>query len=111
MTLYIRNYDTFLNIKNGKKKIEIRLAYGFILTVKPGDVLTLQCRTSKLSIIITKITYYNLFNHLLNNIMINHIFPDINETDKDKAIIRFNSYYPTSKLDRYPIVALHLNVI
>lgn len=111
MTLYIRNYDTFLNIKHKKKKIEIRLASGFILTVKPGDTLTLQCKTSKLPIKITEITRYELVKHFLNSIMIKQVFPDIENNDYEQVITRLNNYYPKAKLDNYPLVALHLDLI
>lgn len=111
MSLYIRNYETFINISDGKKKIEIRLAYGFNLTIKPGDKLSLQYRKIKIPIIITDVSYYKLFDNLYNNIRISHVFPDIAEINYEKARNKFHSYYSPDKLDRYPIVALHLQVI
>lgn len=103
MTLYVRNYDTFLNIKNGRKKIEIRLAYGYILSVKPGDTITLQCKKSKIPITISQITYHEFFNTLT----LTDVFPDLNNLDE--AMTRFQSYYSRDKLEKFPIIALHLN--
>ena len=114
-TFYIKNKNTFDNIKNKKKTIEGRLN-------KNNKILSLQNNSYikfihyynrsnfiELNARVINIKKYDNFYNMLLNENINYIIPDAKIIDDGLKI--YNSYYSREQQNIYNISAIYFTII
>lgn len=107
--LYLKNYNTFLDIKNKKKKIELRLDRGFISQLSPGEIIAIKHSYYILIVKIIDIVDFDLFPNVLEQLPLHDIFPNIaNPLDAQSL---FSNYYRPDLLKNCRIKALYLELV
>ncbi|NPA48084.1 MAG: ASCH domain-containing protein [Thermococci archaeon] len=93
-------------IKEGRKRIEIRVAYPWLKKVSRGDKILFNDEVPA-TVIDSKT--YETFRQALREEPLNLIFPD--EPSFERALKRFHGMYPRWKENRYGVVAIRFKVV
>jgi ASC-1-like (ASCH) protein len=96
--IYIRNSDTFEQIKNGKKTIEIRKMGKFISKLITHKIIKFTNNNEYIICLIKKIIKNKSFDEIINLVSLNDVNRNI--TNISNAIIYYSSYYPNIKTDK-----------
>lgn len=108
MAIYTITIKThaFNNIKDGTKKIEVRLYRSIFTKIKIGDIIIFHDKINdeKLSMIVKDLDTYDSFEELFSNHSIDIIVP--NKNNIEEAILHYNSIYKNTKNKK--ILAIHL---
>ena len=96
MKCFIKNKDTFDNIKNGIKMFEGRLYYGVWENVKIGDIIIFVHKENECTKIIKNIKLYNT------------IIDFCNEINLPEYINIFNSLYSQNLQEKYKVIILDI---
>ncbi|WP_456420835.1 ASCH domain-containing protein [Thermococcus sp.] len=103
--LFVR--DEYLDfIKSGKKRIEVRVAYPQLRSMKPGDKLIFN---DSIPAVVTEVKRYETFRQVLREEPIKKIFPD--EPSFERAVKRFHNLYPKWKENRYGVIAIKFRLL
>lgn len=102
--------DAFNAINSRIKTIECRLDYGFIKCIHKNEILEICNKDNSFIVKINKITRYNNFSEMLDNIDITKlIYNDIDS--REKIIDLYNSLYSAKNQRRYNVLCLFLEKI
>ncbi|NJE26910.1 ASCH domain-containing protein [Thermococcus sp. MV5] len=98
--LYVR--DEYLRvIKNGEKKIEVRVAYPQLKNIKPRDKILFN---NEIPVEVVSVKRYETFRQVLREEPLEKIFPD--KPSFEQALKRFHNMYPKWKENRYGVIAI-----
>ena len=89
--LYIKNFNTFEQIKSGKKTIEVRRISNFSQKLSNKTFIKFVHHQDYCIKYITKIVKYDTLIDLLNNIPLNYI--NNNLKSMEDAMIQYKNYY------------------
>ena len=107
MTIKMHLHDEpFQKIKNGKKKIEMRIKDEKRSTIKVGDTIEFENRKTKeiISKIIINIYNYKNFEELIKNY--NNEILGYNE--EDNILEELEIYYPKEEQEKFRVIAIEL---
>jgi len=93
-------------IKDGRKRIEVRVAYPWLKSVNRGDKLIFN---DEVPATVTSSKTYETFRQALREEPIDLIFPD--EPSFERALKRFHGMYPRWKENRYGVIAIRFKVM
>lgn len=104
------NNDPFTKIKNGSKKIELRLYDNKRKLLKVNDIIefTNISNNEKLLVSIINLTIYKNFKELFNNIDITSL--GYNKNDNIDYTI-MNNYYSIEEQNKYGVIAIEIRKI
>ena len=103
--LYVR--EEYLEmIKNGEKKIEVRVAYPQLKGIKAKDKILFNNEVPAEVISVKK---YETFRQVLREEPIEKIFPD--KPSFEQAVKRFHNMYPKWKENRYGVIAIKFRLL
>ncbi|KPU63453.1 isomerase [Thermococcus sp. EP1] len=103
--LYVR--DEYLEvIKNGEKKIEVRVAYPQLKNIKPRDKILFN---NEVPAEVVSVKKYETFRQVLREEPLEKIFPD--KPSFEQALKRFHNMYPKWKENRYGVIAIKFRLL
>ena len=105
-TIYIRNLDTYNNLKHNNKKYELRIYKGIFTTLKINDVIDIKFKDNIIQKRIKNIYLFNNFKELFNNLELNLCLPHID--NKNDALKYMKTFYSSNKINKSKIIALEL---
>ena len=113
MSLFLRCNETFENIKNKKKMIELRINYGYIKNIKKNQILKINYSNKNVDVIVTDLIYFKNLSDVFEKICYSKILPDIN--NKIDAISYFDYLYPkrrfSNQIKKSGYVAIYIKII
>lgn len=103
----------FDSIKNGIKRVEVRLNDEKRSKIKVGDIILfleepLRIENEGIETLVVDLKYYNDFQELIEDVPIEVLGTNI---EKDKYLEDLNSYYSLEKQKQYGVVAIMLQQI
>ncbi|USG99556.1 ASCH domain-containing protein [Thermococcus argininiproducens] len=103
--LYVR--DEYLEvIKNGAKKIEVRVAYPQLKNIKPRDKILFN---NEVPAEVVSVKKYETFRQVLREEPLEKIFPD--KPSFEQALKRLHNMYPKWKENRYGVIAIKFRLL
>lgn len=105
-TIYIRNLDTYNNLKHNNKKYELRIYKGIFTKLKKNHIINIKYKQNVIQKRIKNIYLFNNFKELFNNLELNLCLPNID--DKNDALKYMKTFYSSNKINNYKIIALEL---
>lgn len=98
--------EPFQKIKNGKKKIEMRIKDEKRSTIKVGDTIEFENRKTKE--IISKIII-NIYNYKNFEVLIKNYNKEIlGYNEEDNILEELEIYYPKDEQEKFGVVAIEL---
>lgn len=104
--IYIRKLNTFEQIKNGKKTIEIRKMTKLTSNLITNQIIKLKNNNEHIICVIKKIIKNKSFDEIINSVSLNEV--NTNITNISNAIIYYSSYYPNIKNEKFCAIFLQL---
>lgn len=100
-TIFIKNPDTFNQIKNGTKTIEIRKKTPFIDDLHLNNLICFKYRQEICIAKIIKINRYSSLNTLIGDVIKHSLLKRVNSniTNKNNAISHYTAYYGLDDLN------------
>ncbi len=93
-------------IKEGEKRIEVRVAYPWLKGISTGDKIIFN---DEIPVTVTGSKLYETFRQALREENVKLIFPD--EPSFERALKRFHGMYPKWKENRYGVIAIRFKVL
>ncbi len=101
------NRDTFLAIKNRRKKVETRAATMRYQNIKAGDKIVFVCGRERFSKIVKKVKKFKTIDVMLKEYKVKDINPKI--SSKAELIAKYNSFHGyKEKIKKFGLAALEL---
>ena len=96
------DYGNFQMIKDGRKKIETRVAHPKYQDIREGDVLEFTCKDESIEKVIQNIHHWKSVDEMLDDFSVNDIMPNI---DTKEALLEAYDSYPNYKenMEKYGI--------
>jgi ASC-1-like (ASCH) protein len=91
-------------IRSGRKKIEVRVAYDHIKTIRSGDVIKLVAGIEKVVRQVREVRHYTSIDELLEHEDVAEVLPGLK---RDEALQRLREIYPPEK-ERLGIIVFDL---
>ena len=93
-------------IKQGKKTLEVRVGYGNIKTIKPGERIRLASRTQTQVIRVREVRRYSKFDEMMESEEAGRIAPGL---PKQEVLRLLKDIYPPDK-ERLGVIVLDMQI-
>lgn len=107
--LYIRKEETFHQINNKEKTIEVRLFRGFVKTLNVNDTIMIMYDVQRTYVKVIRIRRFSSFKNMLEKECLNNIMPSCK--NKQEAMARFRTYYKKYDETKFTVVAIEISII